>query len=62
MQMDSIQKSVIWLQKQLDKDNKELEHEKNKIINDIKSFNKGDLISKPKPISIWKRLIRVMGF
>jgi len=53
---------MMWYSNQLEKDKVELEIEKQKIIKQIKSIKKEDLVHKQKPISIWKRIIRVLGF
>lgn len=55
-------KLMMWYSNQLEKDKVELEIEKQKIIKQIKSIKKEDLVHKQKPISIWKRIIRVLGF
>ena len=55
-------KLMIWYNNQLEKDKFELELDKQKIIQQIKSIKKDDLIHKQKPISIWKRIAKVLGF
>lgn len=55
-------KLMMWYSNQLEKDKVELEIEKQKIIKQIKLIKKEDLVHKQKPISIWKRIIRVLGF
>lgn len=55
-------KLMTWYNNQLEKDKVELETEKQKIIKQIKLIKKEDLVYKQKPISIWKRIIKVLGF
>lgn len=55
-------KLITWYNNQLEKDKIELELDKKKIIQQIKLIKKNDLINKQKPISIWKRIIKVLGF
>lgn len=55
-------KLMTWYSNQLEKDKVELESEKQKIINQIKLIKKEDLVHKQKPISIWGRIIKVLGF
>jgi hypothetical protein len=55
-------KLMTWYNNQLERDKIELEVDKKKIIQQIKSIKKNDLINKQKPISIWKRIIKVLGF
>lgn len=55
-------KLIAWYNNQLERDKIELRLEKQKFIDEIKSIKKEDLIHKQKPISIWKRLVKVLGF
>jgi len=53
---------MTWYNNQLEKDKFELEFGKQKIVQQIKSFKKDDLIHIQKPISLWKRIAKVLGF
>ena len=46
-----------WLQSEIEKDKKELDLEKLKLINQIKSLKKEELL--PKKLSLWKRILRL---
>jgi hypothetical protein len=39
-----------WLKKQIEKDNKEIQDYKNKLINDLKGFNKEELFKQNKTV------------
>lgn len=50
-----------WLNNEYKKDEVELLNEKHKIINEIKQLKKEDIIpQKPKKVSIWARIMRVL--
>ncbi len=53
---------MTWYNNQIEKDKIELEFEKQKIIQQLKLVKKEELIHKQKPISIWNRIIKVLGF
>jgi hypothetical protein len=63
--MKTKKSSLDWLQREIAKDNKELEIEKKKIINDILKSNPIDLVPKkeiPKKLTIWQRIMKtIMG-
>jgi hypothetical protein len=44
------------------KDELELNQEKKKLIEQIKSVNKKDIIEEPVKLSLWMRIKRVLGF
>ena len=48
-----------WLEKEKQKDKIDVESEKNKIIKDIKKISKDEIFSKPKKLSLWKRILRL---
>lgn len=55
--------SLDWLQREIAKDNRELEKEKKKIINNILMLKPNDLVSKketPKKLTIWQRIMKVI--
>jgi hypothetical protein len=53
---------MTWYNNQIEKDKIELEQDKQKIIRQLKLTKKENLIHKQKPMSIWKRIIKVLGF
>ncbi len=55
-------KLMTWYNNQIEKDKIELEQDKQKIIRQLKLTKKENLIHKQKPMSIWKRIIKVLGF
>jgi hypothetical protein len=55
--MDRKQQMLNWLEKEKNKDKAEIEFSKKKIIEQIKSIDKGELFKKEtKKISLWTRL------
>jgi hypothetical protein len=53
------QQLLNWLNSERNKDQKEVDFTKSKIIEEIKKIKKDEMFPKPKKISIWKK-IRVM--
>jgi hypothetical protein len=50
-----------WLEKEILKDEVELIKEKNDFINEIKKFNKEDIVpKKPKKLTLWQRIKKVL--
>ena len=50
-----------WLERMKDKDKRELENEKNSLINDIKKIKKEDIVPPPpKKLTLWQKLKRVL--
>jgi hypothetical protein len=56
------QKILDWYQSEMRKDELELNQEKKKLIEQIKSVNKKDIIEEPVKLSLWMRIKRVLGF
>jgi hypothetical protein len=50
-----------WLNSEINKDAKELQREKNKLINEILKHTKVDIVQPPKKISIWKKILKMLG-
>lgn len=50
------QKALIWLTREKTKDDKGLELDKKKIIQEIRKLQKTDLIQLPKKLSLWQRI------
>ena len=53
---------IQWYELQKTKDELELKLGKEKLVREIKSLKKEDIIEKEKPLTLWSRLKRVMGF
>jgi hypothetical protein len=54
-------KMINWLDKEVQKDKIELDREKQELINRIKKLNKEDVLHiKPKKLTIWQRIIKVL--
>jgi hypothetical protein len=55
---------INWLEKERNKDQLELDVEKNNFINEIKKLKKTDLIKKEEPkevkLTLWQRLKKVL--
>lgn len=50
-----------WLQKEIQKDKIELETEKSNFINELKKYKKEDILPvKPKKLTIWQRIKKVL--
>jgi hypothetical protein len=50
-----------WLEKEILKDEVKLIKEKNDFINEIKKFNKEDIVpKKPKKLTLWQRIKKVL--
>jgi hypothetical protein len=59
-QLEGMQK---WLNNEYEKDKKELEYDKKKILDEIKKLKKEDIIpikTKEKKLSIWQKLKKVL--
>lgn len=54
-------KMINWLDKEVQKDKIELDREKQELINIIKKLKKEDVLpNKPKKLTIWQRIIKVL--
>ncbi len=54
-------KMINWLDKEVQKDKIELDREKQELINRIKKLKKEDVLPiKPKKLTIWQRIIKVL--
>lgn len=53
---DRSQQLLNWFNSEKLKDQRELDREKEKIINQIKGISKEDLFPKPVKLSLWKRI------
>lgn len=50
-----------WLKSEKQKDELQLNKEKEAFIKEIKNFKKGDFFRKPEKLSIWKKIKKVLG-
>jgi hypothetical protein len=50
------QQLLDWLKSEQQKDSKEIEAYKRKILKDLKSLKREDLVPKPKKITLWQRI------
>jgi hypothetical protein len=60
--MDRNQQALKWLEKEKQKDNLEISYSKQKLIDEIQSFNKNTLFAKPQEekVTIWKRIRKII--
>ena len=54
------EQSLNWLKSELEKDQKELDSKKLKLINEIKTFKKQDLLPKTEKLTLWKKIKKVI--
>lgn len=57
--MSRLSKLQSWLNNEIERDNKDLEVDKKKLINQIKAIKKEELFKKEK-LSIWQRIKKVL--
>jgi hypothetical protein len=50
------EQALDWLKSEQQKDSKEIEAYKQKILKDLKSLKREDLVPKPKKITLWQRI------
>ena len=59
--MERNQKLLKWLENEQLKDKKELDIEKQNLINQLKKLKKEDLLpEKPKELTLWRRIKKVL--
>lgn len=52
-----------WYQNEINKDQKELEFDKKKLIDSLKGLDKKDIVStKVKKLTLWQKIKKVLGF
>lgn len=62
MSQQRSQKLLDWLRSEKLKDNRELENNKKKVINEIKGLTKEKMFPVPKKISLWKKIkVLILG-
>lgn len=62
MSQKNLQKGLEWLNKEIKKDELDLERDREEFIQQLKAIKKEDMFPKKEKISIWQRLKKVMGF
>jgi hypothetical protein len=55
------QQLLNWLKSEQQKDTKEIEAYKQKILKELKDLKKEDLIPQPKKINLWQRIKILLG-
>jgi hypothetical protein len=58
--MKNSKEHLNWYEKELMKDKRELEREKNKIINEISGLSKDEIIPKPTKLTLWQKIKKVL--
>ncbi len=62
MMSQRTEKVLNWLTSERNKDQRELEREKNIFIEQIKKIKKDDLFPKPKKLTLWQKIkILILG-
>lgn len=57
---NKLEQQLNWLEKEKLKDSLEVNKEKEKLINEILKNKKEDIIIKPKKLTIWQRIKKVL--
>jgi hypothetical protein len=58
--MKNKSEQIKWLTKEVNRDNIELENEKKKFLDEIKKFKKEEMFPKPKKLTLWQRIKKVL--
>jgi len=58
--MKNKSQQINWLMKEINKDSIELENEKQKYVNEIKQLKREDIFPKPKKLTLWQRIKKVL--
>jgi hypothetical protein len=54
------EKAIDWLKSELEKDKKELEIQKLRMIESLKDFKKDEIVIKKEKLTLWKRVKKVL--
>lgn len=54
------EQAIDWLKSELEKDKKELEIEKLRMIESLKDFKKDEIVIKKENLTLWKRVKKVL--
>ena len=60
-----LQQGLNWLDKEMTKDEKEIQNHKMKMINELKKIDKNELIPKPTPkekLTFIKKIAQIFGY
>ena len=57
-----LQQGLEWLNKEMKKDQKEVENHKTKMIDEIKKFDKNEIFKPKKKVSIIDKLLKILGY
>ena len=60
-----LQQGLDWLNKEMTKDEKDIQNHKMKMIDEIKKFDRSELIPKPTPkqkLTLIKKLAQIFGY
>lgn len=60
-----LQQGLDWLNKEMTKDDKEIQNHKMKMIDELKKFDRNELIPKPTPkqkLTLIKKLALIFGY
>lgn len=61
MMKNKLEQQLKWLEQEKEKDKLALDNEKQKLINQIKKIKKEDILpQKPKKLTIWQRIKKVL--
>jgi|LauGreDrversion4_2_1035121.scaffolds.fasta_scaffold163587_4 hypothetical protein len=56
-----LEAEIDWLKNEMEKDLKELDVDKTKLINQIKKFKKEEILpKKPKKLTIWQKIKKIL--
>lgn len=54
------EQAIDWLKSEIKKDQVELDLKKKQLIESLKGFNKEDIVKVEKPLTLWKRIKKVV--
>lgn len=60
--MNETQKMLDYLKSSLKNDEKEIENNKKEFVNFISQLKKDDLFKKPKKLTLWQKIRKVLNF
>lgn len=60
--MNETQKMLDYLKSSLKNDEKEIENNKKEFVNFISQMKKDDLFKKPKKLTLWQKIRKVLNF
>jgi uncharacterized protein YacL (UPF0231 family) len=54
------EKAIDWLKNEIEKDNAELEKEKQRMIKSLKDFKREEIVKPKEKLTLWKKIKRVL--